>query len=184
MATVTLLNGAPASGKSTLAGLLARDRAMTLVLDVDSVRGALARWEEDPTEAGWSARRLALAMCECHLAAGHDVIVPQFLQREEFIDQLEDVAAQAGARFLELCLVSSRDQAAAQFDARAGSLQANHRAATMLQSATDARPVEELYDAMIAMIENRPQTLRVNIVPGDVHESLIRLRDATAQGAR
>ncbi|WP_460690204.1 hypothetical protein [Nesterenkonia suensis] len=112
------------------------------------------------------------------------MILPQFLQREEFIDELEDVAAQAGARFLELWLVSSRDQAAAQVDARAGSLQANHRAATMLQSTADARPVEELCDAMIAMIENRPQTLWVNIVPGDVHESLIRLRDATAQGAR
>ena len=51
MPTLVLINGAPASGKSTLARLLAVDRNLTLVLDIDTIRGLLTRWEDDPTTA-------------------------------------------------------------------------------------------------------------------------------------
>ena len=128
MPTLTVINGAPGSGKSTLANLLARDHKLTLTLDIDPVRGTLADWTDDPAAAGMAARDLALNMSTTHLHAGHNVIIPQCLQREEFLDRLASAAQNAGAEFFEVCLTSSPGEAAARFAARASSEDQNHRA--------------------------------------------------------
>ena len=68
MSRLVLINGTPGSGKSTLARRLAADPAisppLTLVLDIDVVRGMLGRWLETPGDAGMLARRHALAMID------------------------------------------------------------------------------------------------------------------------
>jgi len=85
---LVLLNGPPASGKSTIAGRLIARRPLALNLDVDVIRSLLGDWKARPADAGIAARRLAVAMALEHLAAGNDVVVPQFLARAEFIEQL------------------------------------------------------------------------------------------------
>ena len=45
------------------------------------------------------AREIALAAARARLAAGHDVVIPQFLGRLAFLEQAEQVARQAGASF-------------------------------------------------------------------------------------
>lgn len=178
MPDLILLNGAPASGKSTLARLLADDQDLTLVLDIDTIRGLLTRWEAAPTPAGHAARRLALSMCRTHLSAGNDVVVPQFLQREAFILELASVAAEAGARFIEICLTNSPEIASSMFASRASSDEPNHRAAKLLQEDPEAVPVSDLYNTMIGMLAARPQTIFVESVPDDVGRSLKNLRTA------
>src|SRR4051812_47732407 len=69
-------------------------------------------WIGAPTTAGLLARKLALAMCGTHLGAGHDVLVPQFLGRPEFVLALERVAAGAGIPFVEIALVLGPERAA------------------------------------------------------------------------
>jgi predicted kinase len=69
-------------------------------------------WIGAPTTAGLLARKLALAMCGTHLGAGHDVLVPQFLGRPEFVLALERVAAGAGVPFVEIALVLGPERAA------------------------------------------------------------------------
>jgi predicted kinase len=101
---LVLINGAPGSGKSTLAHLLAQDEPLTLALDIDVIKHALGRWEAALPESGLTARRLAIAMIVDHLDSGRDVIVGQFLARTEFIERLQAVAAERGARFVELVL--------------------------------------------------------------------------------
>lgn len=172
MATLLLINGAPSSGKSTVARLLAEDRPLTLVLDIDSVRGSLGRWRDDPAEAGRSARRLALAMADTHLRGGRDVIVPQFLQRAEFVDDLAATARGAGAAFIETCLVSSADEAARRFADRSRSADSNHRDAGWLQSRPDAVPVATLYDGLMRMISARPQTVRIPTETGRIEHTV------------
>ena len=61
------------------------DHPLTLVLDIDQVRGMLGRWLDQPTDAGVLARDLALAMARTQLDAGRDVVVPQYLGRLEFV---------------------------------------------------------------------------------------------------
>jgi hypothetical protein len=57
-----LINGAPGSGKSTLARMFVHDHPLALALDIDTVRGMLGRWLDEPTQAGLIARRMALEM--------------------------------------------------------------------------------------------------------------------------
>jgi predicted kinase len=57
-----LINGLPGSGKSTLARRYAQDHPLTLVLDIDVVRGLLSAWMQDPPQSGLLARDLALTM--------------------------------------------------------------------------------------------------------------------------
>lgn len=168
MVRLVLINGAPASGKSTLARLLAREWPLTLVVDLDSIRGSLGRWAEDPVAAGQVARRLGLAMAEAHLCTGRDVIVPQFLQRVDLVLALAEVSRQTGAEFVEVALVSDAAEAAHRFAARAGSTDANHRDAELLQAVPDAESIEAMYHAMIEMLRSRPATRYLRTRPGDV----------------
>jgi predicted kinase len=102
---LVLLNGAPGVGKSSLADLLVRQRPMMLALDIDGIKHALGRWDDDAGSAGRHARRLAVAVIREHLAAGYDVALAQYLARADFIDELQQVSADSGAQFIELILV-------------------------------------------------------------------------------
>lgn len=168
MATLVLINGAPGSGKSTLARRLVDERSLALLLDIDSLRGQLGQWQSDAGAAGRSARRLALAMIRTHVNAGHDVVVPQFLFRLPFILELEQVASECSALFVEIALVSNPEEAAARFAARSDSDDPNHQDALRLQQAAGAQPIENLYTAMIEMLESRPETVFVESIPGDI----------------
>ena len=103
---LVLLNGPPASGKSTIAGRLITQRPLALNLDIDVIRSLLGDWKARPADAGIAARRLAVAMALGHLASGNDVIVPQFLARAEFIEQLAETTATVSARFVEIAVDS------------------------------------------------------------------------------
>jgi len=92
MPCLVLINGAPGSGKSTIAQALAQDREMTLALEVDAIKHSLGRWDADPSASGLHARRLSLALAEHHLSAGYDVIVGQYLARTPFIEDLAALA--------------------------------------------------------------------------------------------
>lgn len=102
MAALVLLNGPPGVGKSTLARRFVADHPLALALDIDVVRSMLGRWMDAPTDAGLAARALAMAMIRTHLAAGHDVVVPQFLGRVDFVVELAAVAASERVPFVEL----------------------------------------------------------------------------------
>ncbi|MGW4064186.1 AAA family ATPase [Amycolatopsis sp. NPDC004747] len=116
-----LLNGPPGSGKSTLARRYAEDHPPALALDVDRIRAMLGGWRGSPGEAGLLAREIALAAARTHLAAGHDVVVPQLVARPGFPERLEDVASECGATFHELVLLPGRDVARRRFTARGSS---------------------------------------------------------------
>lgn len=103
--TLTLLNGAPGSGKSTLAALLAEEHPLALALDIDAIKHALGGWDEDLTRSGLQARRLATAMIGQHLADGRDVVLGQYLARTPFLEELEQLAAEHGTRFVETVLI-------------------------------------------------------------------------------
>ncbi|MFD1722307.1 AAA family ATPase [Amnibacterium endophyticum] len=118
---LVLLNGVPGSGKSTLARAWTRrhDDPLAMALDVDVVRGMLGRWSDDALPAGRAARAMAVAAIGVHLGAGHDVIVPQYLRRADFLDELADAAHRAGARFVECALVVDAAVAAERLRSRA-----------------------------------------------------------------
>lgn len=121
MTRLVLINGAPGSGKSTIAQALAQDKAMTLALDIDGLKHSLGRWDEDPSASGLHARRLATALASEQLRAGFDLVIGQYLARTPFIEDLERMAARHGARFYEFVLDLDAATLAKRLAERAGS---------------------------------------------------------------
>lgn len=155
-----LLNGPPASGKSTVARLwVDQRRPLALNLDLDDLWLHLGRWQDDPTATGLAARELALAMCRVQLAAGRDVIVPQFLGRPEFIDQL---AAVGGADFRHLVLLPPLAVIRQRFIGRRAHPVANRPSA--MAAAADG--LDDLYHRLVAFLRHRPEA-RVIELTGD-----------------
>ena len=177
MPLLVLLNGGPASGKSTLAHLWARERSLALCLDIDVLRAMIADWESHPIDAGLRARELALTMIRDHLAHGYDVIVPQFVAHATFIDQLSATATASGARFIEATLVESHDVAERRFLERA--VRADQAGdARSIHGPLGAETMEQLLDRHRAFIGSRERAILIRPVDGDLAASLDRLRAA------
>jgi predicted kinase len=159
-----LLNGLPGSGKSTLARRYGRDHPLTLVLDVDVVRGMLGDWLERPAEAGHLARALAVEMARTHLCAHHQVLVPQFLGRPDFAQTLADLAADVDARFIEVALIVPPSEAARRFAHRSAHspLVQDRDAAALLDREGGLGAMADLHSALLAVIRARPGTRRLD----------------------
>jgi predicted kinase len=119
-----LINGVPASGKSTLARAWAERHAaqLPLCIDIDTVRSMLGGWRDAPAEAGLAARDVAIAGIQKHVDGGRDVVVPQYLRRSEFIDRLEATASDHDAVFVETALTVDAATARSRFLARSESV--------------------------------------------------------------
>lgn len=156
------VNGPPGIGKSEVARRYADDHPLTLLLEIDRLRVALGGWNEHD-DSKPLARELALAMAECHLRSGHDVVVPQFLGRKEFIVSLEEVARRCGARFVEILIDDTRSAAGERFSLRRAELRARgepHPQSDVADDAVEAS-VGEAIQLLTAIAQQRPTVVRV-----------------------
>lgn len=184
MPDLILLNGPPASGKSTIAQRYIDARPLALNLDVDVIRHLLGGWAADPVAAGGTARSLALGMASQHLTAGFDVIVPQFLGRVGFIEKLAGAAATSGARFVEVALWLNRADAVAAFAERseAPTTQAHRDAVELVARSSRPDPVGAMYDEFVGLVDARPQTIRVDAARGNIDFTFHRFCQALDAG--
>ncbi|GAA3435784.1 AAA family ATPase [Kutzneria kofuensis] len=159
-----LLNGPPGVGKSTVAARYVDDHPLALNLDIDVLRAQLGRWQEDAARAGVLARALALSAARTHLLAGHDVVVPQFVARAEFIDQLAALAREVGVDFVEVVLLDTKENSLRRFQARDDT-----------SKAADPQELSTMYDRLAALIATRPWTRPVPVAEGEVEETYTRL---------
>jgi predicted kinase len=151
-----LLNGPPGCGKSTLAQAYADEHPLTLNLDVDRLRSLIGQWH-DPA-AGQLARSIALAAARVHLSSGHDVVVPQFLGRPEFIDALEQLAHDVGADFHEIVIMLEKSAAVRRFTDRtsAAADPAHLEAQQLLDTTGGIAELEAMHDRLTALLASRP----------------------------
>jgi predicted kinase len=158
VARLIVLNGPPAIGKSTIARRYVDDHPLSLDLDIDSIRRLLGRWQDDPTRAGLLARAMTLTMAREHLGAGHDVVLPQYLGRTQFLEQAEQVAARAGAQFHEFVLMDNRDEVVRRFNERsaAAAEQAHVDAGALVAQLGGDDTLFAMYDRLLLVISARP----------------------------
>lgn len=158
---LVLLNGPPAAGKTTVAQRWVNERPLALNLDLDDVWLHLGRWSDDLTATGLAARQLALALCQAQLAAHRSVIVPQFLGRPDFIDQL---AAVGGPSFRHLVLLPPLTVVRQRFADRGPHPIADHPDAS-----TMAGDLDQMYDRLVALAQTRPDAEVIELTG---HESI------------
>jgi predicted kinase len=117
---LVLLNGLPGIGKSTLARQVASIEASIVIVEVDAYRAGRSDYDTNLAKA--DARLEAVAAIGGALADGRDVIVPQFLGREEFVATLAGLAERFGARFVHALVVGTPEVAIERFRRRRSEL--------------------------------------------------------------
>jgi predicted kinase len=171
MPQLILLNGPPGCGKSTLAQMYADDHPLALNLDIDQVAVLIGGWTANRDAAGLLARAIALAAARTHLAAGHDVVIPQFLDEVDFIEQVAQVARDVGARFHEIALTDGKENAIRRYAKK--------------PSDSTRQPVGDgelgyKYDRLMSVITGRPGTKLVPSSDGEAAAAYRALLDALA----
>ncbi|GAA0636394.1 hypothetical protein GCM10010174_67570 [Kutzneria viridogrisea] len=165
-----LLNGPPGCGKSTLAQRYVDEHPLALNLDVDRVRSLIGRWRDDPHATGLLAREIALAAARAHLLSGHDVVVPQFLGRMPFIEQLEGLAREVDATFDEIVLLDSKENMLRRFAerSRAAADPLHVEAQEMVERGGGFEDLSVMYDRLMSVITARPRARIVHVEEGKV----------------
>jgi predicted kinase len=115
------LNGPTGIGKSTVARLYADRHPGVLNLDTDQVVSLIGGWKDDFWGTLEPARRLAIAMAETHLSAGHDVVMPQLVTNVDESARFEAAARGAGAEYREIVLMGGTRQVLDRFAERVAS---------------------------------------------------------------
>ncbi len=172
MPRLILLNGAPGSGKTTIARLLAERTPLTLTFSIDDLKHSLGRWADDPSRAKVHARMLGVVLIREQLAMGHDVILAQYLVRPAFIDELASDAADLGAAFHEVVLVLPARALATRIAERIGNptkgaLELNNRMVVPADAVDLAASINSL-------LLGRPRAERID-ASGPVEDTLARV---------
>lgn len=158
-----ILNGSLGIGKSTLASRFAEEHPLTLRLDIDDIRTYISHWREEDEESSVSSKQMAIAMIKVHLSLGHDVVVPQIVQKTEFFEQFEQAAKEAGADFIEVLLLVDKDEAIKRFKERnyAQGHASGFRPGGLIDTGGREVKLSEMYDNMIETASKRPRTIRI-----------------------
>lgn len=175
IARLILLNGPPASGKSTLARRYVDDHAGAALVEVDTLRMTLPNWAEDE-ETRLRARDLAGEAVVEHLRAGRDVVLPQYFGRLGYIVLLDGLAREHGATFVELILALDAATAVGRFRTRRQVMvECGERHPE--RDIADAEVEAVVFDAVERLARlpmARPDSLVITVDPADTEDDVYR----------
>ena|SRR5690349_24648422 len=98
-------------------------------------------------------------MARSNLLAGDDVIVPQFLARPQFIDELARLASDVDVAFIEVALTASQHDVDDWFALRSAAPRSTtHRDAQALAERLGPDEFDRMYTDFVELVASRPQT--------------------------
>lgn len=158
MSRLIHLNGPSGVGKSTLARMYADRHPGVLDLDTDQVVCLIGGWRDSFWQTLGAARRIAVAMAGAHLAAGHDVVMPQLVTGPGEVEGFEAVARDCGAEYREVVLMAGREQSVRRFERRsAGGELAWHRHINeIVERAGGRKLLERIHGQLGEYLQGRP----------------------------
>lgn len=173
MADLILLNGPPGIGKSTLAGMFVDRHPGTLNLDIDQVRCLIGGWREDFQATGEIVRPVAMSMAATHLAAGRDVIVPQFLDSDVEIAGFRAIAEETGSGFREIVIMDTKRRSVARFEDRGAGDDApwHGQVKVIVEQGGGLQLLEAMYDGLVGGLQNRPAATVIRSTYGAIEET-------------
>ena len=181
---LVLLNGPLGLGKSTLAKMYNERVPLSLNLDIDLVRDSLGQWRDYRRESARMAWKMAQQMGRVVLAAGNDVVVAHSIRRPERFQELESLAAGAGASFHEILLSAPKDEAVKRFIIRGqeSGFELGYRPDGLIGRSGGIAWVESVYDEVVAAAESRPRTLVITPLYGSPEETYREVLSLIKQG--
>lgn len=158
-----LLGGFAACGKSTIAERYIADYPMALYIEGDEIITKLGQWRTHTNEAVQSKRLLTAGMALIHLQSGYDVIIPK-LQGGNYDSSYEEAAKEAGADFLEIFIDVPKDEAVRRLLERGSWGEAGLPPITQ----EHLPKIERMYDEMVSAVSQRPNTIIIKSIEGDI----------------
>jgi hypothetical protein len=117
------------------------------------------------------ARAMALAAARVHLSAGHDVVIPQYLGRAAFLEQVERLAVTVDAQFHEVVLLAERQHALHRFLLRTHAAREANQ--TEVEHAEPVTPEDFLamYDRLQGLLPLRPAARVIRAEEGQIEQT-------------
>jgi adenylate kinase family enzyme len=158
-----LLYGFAGIGKTTIAKRYVDQHSLAMNLDQDRIIGMLGLWPQNETEARKHVAELCKALAATYLKHRHDIIVPCLPTKTEQVQDFKNIAAGAGAQFLEIALTADRKSTIQRLLKRGTWGEESSPPITE----ADLPAIEKLYDDVSRALGERPDVIHVPSIEGD-----------------
>jgi len=161
-----IINGPCGVGKSTTAALLHAQLPKAFYLDIDAQRQFISQYHEYHEESFSLSMKIALAIVETALEAGHDVIVDKMLFDDAVIDRLLKIGRSCGADTYEVILWASKEEVMRRAEVR------GYRPGSLFTPEKCERFWNEIRD----LKTRRPQAIVIDVETLEIEEVVKELR--------
>lgn len=145
-------------------------------MDIDALRVQLGRWNEYP-ESKHLARALGFSLARHHLASGYDVVLPQLTVRHDLVDQISQIAEDAGAEFIEVVLTASPAELRSRLE-WSSTTDGHPRALFSLDELVDQ--IDHALVALRALASTRRDATLIDLSRADLGSAIAAVREAVA----
>lgn len=161
-----IINGSPASGKSTLAEKLHQDLPMSLLADIDAWRRLISGWRDNREQSLTNTYKFTVAAVDAYLKMGHSVVVDKAILSDlHTIDELIESGKKHDAEIYEFILTADKEIIVDR---------ANKRGFHENRLLTPERVVE-LWQAAEKLTGERMHAVKIdtsNLTPDDVYQKV------------